>query len=647
VVDSVEIEGVRSVDRGALESKLATQAAGALAGLFPWQEKPRLDEEALEVDRLRIEAFYRERGYYDARVEPAEVSTVRVEEPASGDDMREGSATIPQGERKVKVVFRVDEGRPVRIATVEVLGLDAAPEAKERVGELPIRAGQIFTESAYDAARAEIQRALLETGWATGQVTQSAQVLPEEHSVTVRYEVSAGPRYRFGQIFVVGTTAVPRDLVRDQALIEVKPGEPWQESKLALAHARVFGLGVFGGVRVARGTPDPEKGTIPVVVTVREAPFRTIRAGPGVGIEATRMDVHGIAGWTNRNTFGRLQRLSLDALVGWAWLPNFWAPDKQAPVGNVSAEWYQPGAISRRVDLSVRAEVERGIEPAYDFWSTRLRLGLPVRLAPRWTFFPSYNAELYDVYGDLLAGTEETELACNGNICFVSYLEQRIRWDGVDSPIETRRGWIVSLALQEGFRIGQYGYQYLRFLPAVEAFHPFGQHMVAAARVRLGALVPISEGLPPPITSRFFGGGPGSMRGFGTRRLAPYAQETDGTWAPVGGNGLFDASVELRVGVGAKLSGAFFVDVGNVSDYSEVPTAWQGALDLSALQWATGFGVRYSTPIGPIRADVALRLPTRWKSGQTWYQGLPTLPGLLPGDNEPTMAFHLTIGDSF
>jgi translocation and assembly module TamA len=626
MVIDLRLEGVRSVSRSDLEDKLATQAA-TLRGLLIWQDQPRLDEGALAVDRLRVEAYYRAHGYYDAKVVSSDVRL---------DD--EGRAIV---------TIRVEEGRPVRVTAVEVTGLESAPEAAARLRELAIRVGEVFTERDYDATRAAIERALLETGYPTGEVTQSAQVDPEAHTATARYAVQPGPRYRFGQIFVSGTTAVPRELIREQAALEIKPGDPWNETKLALAHARVFGLGVFAGVRVTRGTPDPEKGIIPVVVTVREAPFRTIRAGPGIGVEATRMDVHGTAGWTNRNLFGDLQRLTLDALVGYAWLPTFWGPQKQGPVGNVTAEFYQPSAIAQRVDVSTRVQVERGMEPAYDFWSVRFRFGLPIRIAPRWSFVPSYNAELYGVNGDLVAGTEETELACNGNICFVSYVEERLSWDGLDRPIDTRSGWAVSLSVQEGFDIGAYGYQYVRVLPKVEWYTPLGRSFVLAARLRVGALVPLREGLPPPITARFFAGGPGSMRGFNTTRLSPYAQETDGSYAPVGGNGLVDGSLELRAGVGATLSGALFVDMGNVSDFSPAGNAWTGALDPAKLQWATGIGLRYKTPVGPIRLDVAVRLPTQGGPGLSWREGLPPLPGLPPGENEPVWAFNLSIGDSF
>jgi translocation and assembly module TamA len=634
VVWDLELAGVRVVEERDLREKLATGERGLfhrvpLVGtpLLYLGDEPRLDRNALQVDRQRIEAYYRERGYYGARVAAEEI--------------------VPLGPDRVRVVLRVEEGPAVVVSRVEVVGLEGAPEAESKLRELPLRAGAVFTEAAYDATRERILSALVEEGYATASVDQSARVVPEDGSATARYDVEPGPRYRFGPILVSGTTAVPRETIRRQAALEVKTGQPWKESKLARAQARVFGLGVFGGVRVGRGTPDPERGIIPVVVAVREAPFRTVRAGPGLGVEATRWEVRGMAGWTNRNTFGELQRVSVDGRAGYAWLPNPWETTKDSVVGDLTAEYYQPSAVSDRIDFSTRAKFERGIEPAYDFWSVSARFALPVRLAPRWSFVPSYNAELYLVEGDLAAGTEESELACVDDRCFLSYLEQRLRWDGVDDPLDPKRGVVAAISLQEGFQMRKYGYGYLRFLPEVKAYWSPSARTVLAARLRVGALVPLDQEAAPPVTARFLGGGPGSQRGFNTTRLSPYALDENGDYAPVGGNGLVDGSVELRFAMTADWSGALYVDIGNVSDYDAQPDTWQGAFDPALMQWAAGLGLRYATPVGPLRVDGAIRIPTQWGRGLSWSQGLPPLLGLPEGQNEPVWAIHISLGDSF
>jgi translocation and assembly module TamA len=613
IVTSFELEGVKAFDRDDVVEMLATRAPDLQ--LFPPQKLGyRLDPDALVVDARRVEAWYRERGYYAARVDRSEV--------------------IPDGRGRAKVILHVVEGEPVRVRSLEMPGLEGAPEARAKLGKPPLRVGQVFGEEAYDATRAAILRALRTTGWARAEVKQRARVLPEEGAAEVVYEVTTGPRLRFGPIFVAGTSAVPRELVRDQAAVELHPGDWFDVSRLELAQARVFQLGVFSGVRVTPVDPSAREDSVGVWVAVREAPFRTVRVGSGLGLEASRWEVRGLGGWTHRNFHGALRRLSLDLRAGYAWLPNPFNRQSEGTVGALTLEFSQPAAITRRVDASVRVEGERGIEQGYDFWAQRLQLGLPLRLAPRLTAVPSYNLEVYELSNTPAEVPGEDSLLenCPDTVCLLSYFEQRVAWDGRDNPVESHRGYYASLSVQEGIDPRGYGYRYLRFLPEVRGFLPLGPGSTLAARARLGALVPVKEEGDPPIVARFFSGGPTSMRGYTTRNLGP----RDSSGNPVGGNGLAEGSVEVRQHLVGALTGVLFVDAGQVAGQGASPTAYREALSLSALEWAVGFGLRYATPFGPARVDVGL-LPERFGD----VNGISDLGTSFPG------AVHISIGEAF
>jgi translocation and assembly module TamA len=638
-VSEVEFRGASAIDSDDLEEKLATQGPIRRPGVAgaALKDRQRLDPDALATDRRRVEAYYRERGYYEARVDRVEV--------------------LPDGRGLVKVVFHVTEGRPVRVSEVVVRGLEEAPEAAHRV-HFRIAAGDVFTHAAYDSARAAILGALHTTGWATGEVTQSAHVLPGPATATVTYEVRPGPRYRFGPIFIAGTSAVPRERIREEAAVSIRTGEFWDESKLARAQARVFALGVFGGVRVTRGAPDPRRGTIPIVVAVREAPFRTLRFGPGLGFQSTRWEAHGLLGWEHRNFLGDLRRVGVDLRAGYAWVPTPLTSRKEGLVGLVAGELQQPGAFTRYVDASARLEVERGVLEAYDFFAERLRLGLPLRISPRWSLIPSYNLEVYQLSNtevDFAPGVVDRDGGpllenCVGSVCLLSYLEQRIAWDGRDNPVNTRRGYYVALAVQEGFHVGGYGYQYLRLLPELRAFYPLGARTVLAFRTRVGALVPLGEAGEPPIVARFTAGGPLSMRGYYTQRFSKMVRQR-GEWVPVGGNGLADGSLELRFDLNPSLGAALFVDAGAVSDSAARPSAYQTALDPTRLQWAGGVGLRYKTPFGPLRLDIAARLPERFDGPvNDWFPPVPYAIDefqVRVDHREPIIAVHLALGEAF
>jgi translocation and assembly module TamA len=640
LVDDLELRGVRSVDKDDLASKLATQGPvprPGVAGVVV-KDRQRLDPDALATDRRRIEAYYRERGWYGVRVADPQVLPLRT--------------------GLVKVVFQVDEGSPVHVAKVTVTGLDEAPDAQARLGRLPIAPGQVFTEGAYDAARGAILNALQSNGWANAEVKQSAVVRPENGTAEVSYEAKAGPRFRFGPVFVGGSSGIPSDRIREQVAGAIKTGDYWDESKLAAAQQRVFDLAVFGGVRVARGTPDPVRGTIPVVVTVREAPFRTLRAGPGLGFQATRWEAQALVGWQHRNFLGDLRRVTAEARIGYAWVPTPLRPVKEGPVGQVAGEFRQPGAITRYIDTSAKLEVERGVLDAYDFWAQRLKLGLPLRIASRWTLVPSYNLEVYQLSNtavdfDPNAPVQNTSApvlvnCTRSGVCLLTYLEQRIAWDGRDDLLNTRRGYYAALSLQESFRVATFGYRYFRIVPELRAFYPLSRRTVLALRARVGALIPFGESGDPPIVARFEAGGALSMRGYGTGRLSPMVRQHD-QWVPVGGNGIADGTVELRFEIQHGFGTALFLDAGTVSKASAVPSTYQTVLDPTRIQWAPGVGLRYRTPFGTLRADVAVRLPERLSG--PWSSRYPAVPYTFWSDGtphrEPIVAVHVALGEAF
>jgi translocation and assembly module TamA len=534
----------------------------------------------------------------------------------------------------------------------------------------------VFTVAAYDALRDQLTAALQNNGWALAEVTQEAQVLPEEHAAVVRYTVQAGARYRFGPIFVTGAGAVAKERIRRRTAQEIAPGAWYDQSKLGVAQARVFAMGVFAGARVNRGTADADRGIIPIVVAVREAPFRSVRVGPGLGVvSGSRIDASGIAGWTHRNFLGDLRKLDLSLSAGYAWLVQADDADaiRSGPVGTLDLDFSQTELGARPIDLGARIGLQRGLEQGYDFWAQRLRLSLPIRLSKRVTFVPSYNLEVYELENaealpdpddptqtqasPVLASCERPDDSTSRGVCLLSYLEQRIEWDGRDDPLNTRSGFYLALSLQEGGRVGGYGYRYLRVVPEARVYLPLGERSVLAARARLGAFIPIDESDPPPTVALFQSGGPSSMRGYGLNRLSPYSpgREADEDAPavpalPIGGNGLAEYSVETRFPLRGNLFGAVFVDAAYVSYRSAVPSAFQYAFAPSRLQWAAGLGIRYRTPIGPVRLDLASRLPTDLSPEVEFEDRFPTVPRSegAPGTRrEPILSLHLTVGEAF
>ncbi len=395
IVRSVEISGTEHLKPSSVKGKILTTETSFLAFLPNWLPETisppdhHFDPNAWQADLHRVERYYQAQGYYQAKVV---------------DD-----AVTPDGKGGVDVKITVQEGEPTKISNVAISGLDPLAEGDRAtvLDELPLVKGEIFVEDHWAGVKSTIQQRLRELGYAEAEVEGTVAVDVEKRTADVEVQVRPGERYKFGNVYVAqdDRPKVPSKRIVEQARGSVEKGAWYSETALAEAQARVFKMGVFGGVKVTRGAPDRDSGTVPVVVDVREAPFHSIRAGPGIGVDATRQEVRGVAEYTDRNFFGGLRRLTVTARAGYAWLPDFVNPNKQGPIFDVLAEFEQPRFLLRDVRLQTSAELENTIEEAYQYLGFRGKLAGIWQPHPTFSITGSYNYEAYDLNSGHPAGS--------------------------------------------------------------------------------------------------------------------------------------------------------------------------------------------------------------------------------------------------
>jgi translocation and assembly module TamA len=606
IVRDLRIEGNQHVSSRQIKSKILT----AKTGWWPLATKQYFDPVSWEADLKRILRLYEARGYYQARI-------------------AHDSAT-PQEPDGVALTVAIDEGEPTRIGSVELLGLTGLPPADREAAlqRLPLTIGAPFQESDWEAAKNGIVSRLRARGYAQASAEGETQVDVKTHEAAVTIFVTPGRQYRFSGIDVrTGREArVPALFVWEQVRLAIPEGSMFSPAALEEAERRVFGMGLYGSVKVTTGTPDDDAGRIPVVVVVREAPFHTLRLGGGFTIDEIHNEVHLTSDWTNRDFLGGTRKLTLHAMVGWAFIPNLYAVATQeadigarsGPVFDLGASFEQPRFFGRPSLRELSGlEFAKTLQETYDNLSARGSAGVIWQPYARLSIFPVYRLEFDHLNGSpinsaatapLTLGCETTSGTCN---VWLSYLEQIVTWDKRDKPMEPRRGYYASLSVQEGGGPLQGNFDYLRVLPDLRGYFSLGesQGLTFAARLRVGELWPTS-GNPDSsaVVTRFYGGGSNGMRGFSERRLSPLLEapapnSNSLITVPIGGNGWFDASVEARYSLTTNVRLATFVDWGQVT------TGLFGLGDLPGVMWAVGLGLRYLTPIGPLRVDVARRLP--------------------------------------
>lgn len=689
IIDSLEIEGTKQISQRQLKKKILTEASSFFASWVWFVDEKHFDDNTWQADLRRIERYYQANGYYQARV------------------LEEGAEPAKEGH--VKLHVSLVEGGQAKVSRFGIEGLEPLPEPQrlKLVDSLPIKVGRPFLEDEWQTTKAQLKQSLLELGFAEATVEGEAVVDVDRLSVDVGLWAELRQRYRFGKVFVANSAnaKVPSKVIADEVEDAIEGYDWFDPRALNTAQARLFNMGVFSAVRVTGGPPEQSLGVVPVVVDVREAKFQSVRFGGGIGSDLVRDEARFIGEYTNRNFFGGLRRYTLRGKVGWAFLagstggfPLFRGVFENAtrvegatngPIFRLTNEFEQPRFFAQHVNLQASVEAGRQLEPSFAALGGTASVG--VVWAPRVdvSIRPSYNFTYYRLSQSVVAGSlgaQDAFLGC-GTDCFISYFEQTVVWDRRDNVLQPKNGWYLGLSLQEGgssvpipgsgpapgmektqFRF----FTYFRLLPEARGYVSFTKDnkLTVATRVRLGGLWTVmnSDGSPvnAPIPVRFFSGG-NDMRGFSGRRLSPYdlaqapcpsGQDCPDPYSfPVGGSSLFEASLELRWNVWGDLTLATFADYGFVSNKPV------GLHLFTSANLALGIGARYQTPVGPIRLDVAVRVPgigtvlDRSQISSTNMIDPMKVPApacvfwgdakSLPGGPEGICAFHVSIGEAF
>lgn len=674
-VHKVYIHGNEQIKSGAIKSRIATEATSWI----PFSPKKYLDHPFMtDVDKERIEAYYRSRGFFSARVPSVEV--------------------LPHGEGGVDVHFRVEEGAPSRVSDVDLQGLSALPQRRaEKIRRLvKLQEGEIFVYGDYEATKEEIARALRQMGYAWAEVEGRARVNRDKHAVEIALKIvhkdqpgagsmpGPGQRAVFGEVKVRGTRRVDPRLVARHAAI--RPGQRFTQSALDLAQGRLYDLGMFASVKVEPVRDPRRPGVADVVITVSEGRFHEVRLGAGLGLESLRTEARVRAVYSQLDFLGGLRTLTTSAELGYAALPAFWANpiERHGPAGSLSGRLTQPDVFGSFSSLRADFSYNLGVEYAYQFHGPRLQLGGQRSVwRNRLTFALSASFEFLDFFHTNAALDEDPVQAqvLYGYIdpYRLGFLQQDITLDLRDRQLDARRGGYFAVHLQEGGPFVGGAFWYEKIMPDVRGYLPLGSRVVLAARVMFGQIF-VQGDLSSPISGRFYLGGPTSHRGFSYNRLSPQvcsvqmvgapvttAMEAPAceatpqigenyvlTRLPIGGDQMLLGQAELRVNLfqlyGGWVGAVAFFDAGDVAlprctGPCRLP-AYLSAIDLTRLHLAAGGGLRYQTVVGTIRVDLGVRL-NRLEDGYAVRPDGTQVLVLQTPDPGQRFAFHISIGEAF
>lgn len=586
-VEELEFRGNSALSDGTIENAIYMTKSG----FWPWSEERELVKSEFLNDLQRIHVLYQRHGYFDAELESYEVR------PANGG---------------VAVTFTISEGEPTHVTSLSLEGLEAIDgeelmmELRERI---PLEEDEIFTEADLLASRDILENEFKNRGYAFAQVLLEYRIRKEERSATVTYTVAPGEIYTFGEVEVTGhEDAEDGELIREQ--LAFKSGEQYDRQKVLDSQRRIYELALFRRVEIEPQLGSVRGDIVDVLVTVTPSPTHLVRVGIGYGTE----DLIRVSGsWLDRNIFGRGRQLEVRGLYS-----NI---DREAAV-----TYRQPTLVVPNLNAVVTAFLRYEQEEPY----TVRRIGATTRVGYRISRTTQANAGFTGeraFFTEFERGVLIPELGRDFiNPSRLLNADLGISFDSTDSLFQPTAGFRADLDYQVGLPFAGFDYGYNKVTLLVTHYREVSEGWIVAAKLLPGVIYTYGgDQARVPLYQRLFAGGAGSVRGYERRQLGPKVDPqpfgVEGDPEPIGGNGLLETSLELRFPIGGNFRGAAFVDAGNV---------WDEAGDISPgdLDYTPGAGVRYITPIGPIRFDVARRL-----SGEE-----PFLP---------RWVFHISIGNAF
>jgi translocation and assembly module TamA len=625
-VRDVIIRGNGKIDDDDLVEGLATRP---ISGWWLWRNEYKLDTVALERDRRRIETYYHERGYFSA-----EVTRVELREAGKG---------------RVDVIFHMQEGKPSVLTDVMIQGAPQKPTgalardvadrpavhetALRRLIALPL--GKRFSYERYELGEALIGQALRTAGFAHAEVRGRVAVDREARRVGVRYELEPGPRVRFGEVRVIGLETLPESVVRNR--IAWSRGEVFDPRDVVETRRKLQGLRRFQSVRIelADRAPSP---VADIRVTAVEALPREVRLGLGVGIDAAHSEVRGRAGY---RVFGFPDALSTFSAELRPALSNERSTDDGIEfVGQAVTSVLREDLFLPLLRGEAQAAYTLEKYETYDSKGGRFRTALGrFFLADRLRLSVGWQLELLEITDVPMFVSEPVreEIGLDGYYQ-LGLFEQILAWDSRDNPLDARHGLYAELRMRQGGAYAGGEFSFVTVSPEVRSYLALGEQLTLAGRVRYGQIL---SGPGLPITERYFSGGASNHRGFPQRRLSPAAVNDPAMPDPdqsvaIGGEALVEVSAEARLDLfhfrEQWVGMVAFLDGGRVTTRPELLHPFA----VTDYFWATGTGLRYDTPVGPLRVDVGYRLNRHGES-------------LLVSDRTVwnRFAVHLSIGEAF
>lgn len=552
-----------------------------------------------DIDRLTtvLESY----GYYRSAV------TVKIDGmPLKDPGLRDTLSALPKGAEPL-VEIAIALGPLYHLGRIDIDG--DLPEFAR--GKLGLRTGDAAVAGAVLAGGTRLQGTLQEQGYAFAKV--DAPVAYEAAGAPVldlSFHVVTGPRVNVGDIHIEGLKRTHESLLR--STLRLRTGDPFRISAVERGRRDLLGLGVFSQVIVQVGTAVDDSGGVPITFKVRERPRHAATVSA-----AYSSDLGGSGGvtWTDRNLLGNAETLNIAARM-----IDLGGSDTTGVGYDTSVKFSKPDFLVRDQSLQVTLGALKQQLQAYDQTATSAGVTVVRKLSNIWNVsagLTTATEKIIQPVDDVVVKGVVVVPATTYYYTLVA-LPLIVSYDSTDLPTpldDPRHGFRGSLSVTPTVAIGHPNSTFIIEQVQVAGYFDlntvFGTDpggSVVAARALAGIAKGAGEFSLPP-DQRFYGGGSATIRGYRYQSVGPVFP---GTEDPIGGTEIEAAGVEVRQRLVGKFGAAAFVDGGEVTaSASGAPTTFRISVP-NTFRIGVGVGLRYYTPIGPVRLDVAV--PTKRRS---------------------------------
>ena len=604
VVWKINFEGNESYRGMVLRELIATQNPNPIQKLFRRVSDYGFNEMDLRRDRIRLMRYYERRGFINVEIDYEVVDRKK--------------------EWQKEVNFIIREGNPVRIESSEVV-IDSDPETIEALEEAQsfnraverheFRVGQRYQSLRTADVEGRFLQVVENEGYAWPKVLVEVDIDSVTLGASVVVTIIPNEKTYFENIVVEGDLSVPeRILLRET---NIRPGEPYSRDKMQESQRQIFNHHLFRFATITL-PEQPRDSTLDVLIRVREHPKRTVQASIGFGREEL---LRGSLGWQNRNINGNGHRLGFNARASFI-------------EQRVSTDYLIPYVFNPRSSNITSVFGVHKLEPAFELFQSGFNNSLIYQINRSSTASATYEFSINEELSrDPDVSLPDTVLNYNvSSLSFSGYYSQGLSREP--------RGWVIQPFVELSGTFGESTFTFQKLSLDVRRYSKITSTTTIAARVNGGTIF-YNDDPVLPSNILFFAGGTNSVRGWSRQSLGPKRATVnpDGEfirYVPTGGNTVLTFNLELRQnfsGFLRKFGVAAFLDGGQV--WSDLTS-----LEERSVQIGTGGGIRYQSPIGPVRVDVGYKVnPTD--------QDLNIFQGVEYGSAWDRIGIHFSIGQAF